>query len=387
MSARKAAANTKLWSKVALWPTRTARLQSWAFTALRIGENISLRPSRSGTASRSGFQGSMPVKSRADCSRLAPSKGSICCTWVSPRRSKPSSSMVSMTAAISSRASRSGLKPAVSTSTTTGRKPRKRWDIGCGGLFSSDTRTPMFALGMNSELRHAPVNGFTSLERDDGAIRQWKLLRHGPGLPHQGNGIGVAWQAVEVRAVEAGKGFQFVQNAQFLKDVCVQADGAVGRVATGAAAGGFLFVPGVGRRIGTQEEARIAAGNRLAQGQLMLVAFQDRQAIQVGTDTAHQHVVAVVHQVLGRQGGGQVAAGVGAHKLGGVRRGDVLQDHFQGREGLDGWAQDPFQKHFFPVEDINVGIRDFAVNQKQHAALSHGFKHRVNIADIGNTRF
>src|SRR5690554_597836 len=119
---------------------------------------------------------------------------------------------------------------------------------------------------MNSELRHAPVNGFTSLERDDGAIRQWQLLRHGPGLTYQGNGVGVSWQAIKVRAVETGKGFQFVENAEFFKDVCVQANGAVGRIATGAAAGGFLFVAGVGCGICAQEEAWIAAGNRLAQG-------------------------------------------------------------------------------------------------------------------------
>src|SRR6056297_4172343 len=47
---------------------------------------------------------------------------------------RPASSISSSTAAISSSASVSALKPPVSTSTTTGRKPRKRLAIGAGSL-------------------------------------------------------------------------------------------------------------------------------------------------------------------------------------------------------------------------------------------------------------
>jgi hypothetical protein len=49
----------------ALWPTSTARLQPVDFTALRMGTRMRLRASCSGTASRKGWSGSIPLKARA----------------------------------------------------------------------------------------------------------------------------------------------------------------------------------------------------------------------------------------------------------------------------------------------------------------------------------
>ena len=76
MSARSLAALRKPWSKKLLCPTSTARLQPCAFTALRTGSNTPLSAVISPTAPRSGLLGSMPVKSSAACSILAPGKGS-----------------------------------------------------------------------------------------------------------------------------------------------------------------------------------------------------------------------------------------------------------------------------------------------------------------------
>ena len=126
---------------------------------------------------------------------------------------------------------------------------------------------------MEKVLRQAPVYGFTGFQGHDGAIGQGQLLRHGPGFPHQGDGVGVSGQAVKIGAVKAGKGFELVQNAQLFEYVCIQADGTIGRITAGTAAGGFFLVFGMGCGIGAQEEARVATGNRFTQRQLVLVAL------------------------------------------------------------------------------------------------------------------
>src|SRR5690606_4813741 len=109
--------------------------------------------------------------------------------------------------------------------------------------------------------------------------------------------------------------------------------GGVGGVAAGAAAGGFLGVTGVGRRVGAQEELRIAAGGGIQQGFLVGVALEDRQAVEVRANAAHQHVVAVVQQVV-RGDGGAHGGRCLAHELRGIGGGDVLEDHLQGRKAL-----------------------------------------------------
>lgn len=68
-------------------------------------------------------------------------EGLTCCERVSPRCSQPSSSMVISTAATSSRASVRELNPPVSTSTTTGRNPRKRRAMGWTCLLASSVTT------------------------------------------------------------------------------------------------------------------------------------------------------------------------------------------------------------------------------------------------------
>ena len=95
---------------------------------------------------------------------------------------------------------------------------------------------------------------FAGTQRDHGLVAEGQLCRYRPAVTHQGDGIGVAWQAVEVRPVEAGKAFELVQRAEFIKGLGIQLDGRVGGVSTGTAAGCFLGMACVWRRVGTQEE-------------------------------------------------------------------------------------------------------------------------------------
>ncbi|MNC62301.1 hypothetical protein D3C75_1123130 [compost metagenome] len=76
ISWRATAALRKPRSKLLLWPTRIARLQPLAFSALRTPRKISVRADSSLTAMRSGWSSLIPVNSRAACSMLAPSNGS-----------------------------------------------------------------------------------------------------------------------------------------------------------------------------------------------------------------------------------------------------------------------------------------------------------------------
>ena len=118
---RLTAALRKLRSKCALWPTRIARWQPCRFAAARTGANTLSRPSRSGTAPRSGWSTLMPVISSDFGSMLVPGAGSMCALTTSPGTKRPCSSSSIGTAAISSSACLFQSKPPVSTSTTTGK--------------------------------------------------------------------------------------------------------------------------------------------------------------------------------------------------------------------------------------------------------------------------
>src|SRR5690606_30295914 len=121
----------------------------------------------------------------------------------------------------------------------------------------------------------------------------------------------------EVGAEQAGETFQLVQGIALLERFGIQLNGGVRGVAAGTAAGGFLGMLGVGRRVGAQEELRITAGGGVQQRVLMHVALEDRQAIKVRADAADQHMVAVVQQVVGGDGGADVGGGL-AYKLRGI---------------------------------------------------------------------
>src|SRR5690554_6067251 len=103
--------------------------------------------------------------------------------------------MYRVTAAISSNASVAALKPPVSTSTTTGKKPRKRparGELGSFGFSGGFTITG--ALGVIAWARdHLPVQCLARRHRNEcGLLIQSKLFRYDPRPPHQSDLILVA---------------------------------------------------------------------------------------------------------------------------------------------------------------------------------------------------
>src|SRR5690606_20643081 len=190
-------------------------------------------------------------KSSAACSTCNSGWGMTAAAMVSRRTRWPSSSMSRRTAAISSRACSRALKPPVSTSTTTGRKPRNR--------LPRVVRLSRPAPKSISLIAHPPMKGFTGHQRHHGVRAQGHGRGQLPGVLLQGDGGGVARQAVEVGAVETGKGFEPVQGVVAMEEFRIQFHRRVMAVATGTAAGGFLALPGVRGGVGAEEKLRAAA--------------------------------------------------------------------------------------------------------------------------------
>jgi hypothetical protein len=111
-------------------------------------------------------------------------------------------------------------------------------------------------------------------------------------LALQGHGFGVAWQAIEIRAVETGEGFQLIQRASRFKRFRIQFQRSVGGIAAGATTGGFLARARMRCAVGAEEEFGVAADRRLNQRLPMLFTFKNRQAVVVWTDTALENRIA-----------------------------------------------------------------------------------------------
>ena len=120
------------------------------------------------------------------------------------------------------------------------------------------------------------MQAFAGSQRYDELLAERQAGRDLPLLAYQRDLVGIARQAIEIRTEVAGKGFQLDQRLTLLEGFGVQLDGGMGGVAAGTAASGFLGMLGMGRRVGTQEELRVAAGGSVQQGFLMQVALEHR---------------------------------------------------------------------------------------------------------------
>ena len=141
---------------------------------------------------------------------------------------------------------------------------------------------------------------------------------------------------------------------------------------------------GMGRGVGAEEGALKAAGNQFAQRLLVDIAFEDRQAVEVRTHAAHQHMVAVEHQVLRGDGGRQKFIAI-THVLRGIFGGDMFKHHFQTRQALAQRLHHGFDETRFTVENVDVGVGHFTVYQQRHPQFFHTLQHRHNRVNAGDT--
>ena len=183
--------------------------------------------------------------------------------------------------------------------------------------------------------------------------------------------------------MKAGEGFQFVQGTGGFKGFGVQLQRSRGGVATSAADALLLQLRRVRRAVGAQEELLAAGRGRLHQGQAVAFLLQHRQAVVVRPQAAHEERVAVVEQVVCRDGGRGVVTRLG-HVLRRVGRGDVLEHHLQRRKVVAQGLHDLVDEHGFAIEDIHVGVGHFTVHQQQEARSLHGLQGLVGLADVGD---
>src|SRR3546814_9543313 len=85
----------------------------------------------------------------------------------------------------------------------------------------------------------------------------------------------------------------------------------------------------------------------------MGVALGDRQAVEVRPDPAHQHVVAVVQQVMRGNGCANVRRGF-VDELHGITGGDVFEHHLEGREAFHDTTHVLIDEDFFAIEHVDI---------------------------------
>ena len=98
-------------------------------------------------------------------------------------------------------------------------------------------------------------------------------------------------------------------------------------------------------------------------------------------DAAEENSVAIVQQVLRRDGGGDAGPGA-CHKFDGTLGGDVFKHHGQLRKALEQGCEHRIDEMSFTIEDVDVGLRRFAVYQQAHADLLHALEYAVELLYI-----
>ena len=117
----------------------------------------------------------------------------------------------------------------------------------------------------------------------------------------------VSWQLVEIGAIKAGKGFEFIQRARLLESFSVKFNRRMSGIDACAAAGGFLDGSRMRRAVGAEKELWVTAGGCFNQVLAMTFALQHRKAIVVRLNAAQKQGIAIEQQVMGGNGGGDIA--------------------------------------------------------------------------------
>src|SRR6478735_22060 len=141
----------------------------------------------------------------------------------------------------------------------------------------------------------------------------------------------VGRQAIVLRAVERGKGFELVERAFLLEHlgVCLDCNGCIEQA--GDAVHRELLRHRMRRGVGAEEIAGFARGRSLAQRRAVLRGFDDRHAVHVGLEPPTEPIGAGQDHVVGRDRSAHLRRRA-AHEIDSVLRGQMLQDEAQARE-------------------------------------------------------
>lgn len=127
----------------------------------------------------------------------------------------------------------------------------------------------------------------------------------------------------------------------------------------------------------------MARGGRRHQRQAMRFALEHRQAVVVRTNAANEQRVAVIQQVVCRDGRADRPLRV-AHVFGGVLGGDVLEHDLERRKIAAQRLHHGVDEDGFAIEDVDRGVGHFAVHQQGHADVLHRFERLGAAAQVGH---
>src|SRR5690606_2363835 len=117
----------------------------------------------------------------------------------------------------------------------------------------------------------------------------------------------------------------------------------------------------------------MSASGRLDKRLSVGLALEDGQTIPVRSDSAQEESIAVVQEVVGGDGGPDVAFRL-HDVVDTIFRCDVLQDHAQFRIALTQGYQHPVNKYCFAVKEVDLGICHLAMHEQGQVVLLHGFQ-------------
>ena len=227
----------------------------------------------------------------------------------------------------------------------------------------------------------APSESFACVKRHDLHVAVPHQSGYVLRLPPQRYRALVERQAVEARTVLGREGLEAIQRAFLLEGQGVAFEGCRGTEDPGAAAGAFLFVFLVRRRIRAEEEPGIARRRRPAQCLFVAAALGDRKAVRVRPEPALEHGVAVNPEVVC----GNRCRHVRTRRLDelhGIVGRDVFEYDLEAGEILKHRRQHGLQEHSLPVENVDIGRHDLAVHEEQHADRLHTLQHGPDLAHV-----
>src|SRR5690625_3368300 len=123
----------------------------------------------------------------------------------------------------------------------------------------------------------------------------------------------------------------------------------------------LLFVgPCMRGTVGTQKEAFMTTGCGIDQCQTMHLALEYRQAIPMRAQSPIKNVIAVIQQMLRRDGGRNRPSGL-AHTVSPLFAGQTLKHHLELGKASTQLNHRPLNKSALTVKDITRRIGDLAM--------------------------
>src|SRR5262249_41475362 len=113
------------------------------------------------------------------------------------------------------------------------------------------------------------------------------------------------------------------------------------------------------------------------------LALGHGEAIHVWPQATGEECVAVDHQVMRGDGGGEVGAGAGDEIYGFPGR-YMLEHDLESRQTLRERLQYTLDEDRLAIGHVDSGIGDLAVDEQRHADIRHTLEHRRDLPDIGH---